>query len=99
MLLGAEGVGDGEEFALRQGGEEEAQDLQENLGRHSTLLHQLRCKHEILREKRAVRRNNLSPTCVHRQREVKMSFNQQMCFVISDLVTVRMESFEHHLFL
>lgn len=49
MLLGTEGVGDGEELALWQDGEEEAQSLQEKLSRHLTLFHQLRCKHQILR--------------------------------------------------
>lgn len=57
MLFGAEGVGHGEELALRQGGQKEAQHLQENLGRSSTLLHQLGGKHEILRRRN---RNNLS---------------------------------------
>lgn len=48
-LLGREGVSDGEELALWQDRKEEAQSLQENLGRHLTLLHQLRRKRQILR--------------------------------------------------
>lgn len=51
MLFGAEGVSDGKEFTFRQGGEEETQGLQENLSRHLTLLHQPRCKLQILERK------------------------------------------------
>lgn len=49
MVLGTEGIGDGEQFALWQDGEEEAQSLQENLRRHLTLFQQLRRKQQILR--------------------------------------------------
>lgn len=52
MLLGAEGISNGEEFTLWQNGKEEAQGLQEKLSRHPTLLYQLRCKQQILRGRR-----------------------------------------------
>lgn len=49
MLFRVERISDGEEFALGQCGEKEAQDLQKNLSRQLALLHQLRCKFQILK--------------------------------------------------